>query len=159
MIYFLIGLSLVALVVSFLAWRRSNKLQVELVKLRSLVFDLSRGVREIREELKESRRQVHLMMQHGGKVMQIEATTQVRDAMAMHPGIRDVFASIHMRSGSKSAIGDEDTIAQVAAGHEKDINLLLGVLNEVLEKSPDEPVVQNSDDTGLIQISPMPESD
>lgn len=159
MTYLLIGLSLAALMISFLAWRRANKLQVELVKSRSLVFDLSRGVREIREELKESRRQVHLMMQHGGKGMQIEATTHVRDAMAMHPGIRDVFASIHMRSGAKSAIGDDDTIAQVAAGHEKDINLLLGVLNEVLAQSPDEPVVRSSEDTGLIQISPMPGSD
>ncbi len=154
MSYILLALTLAALVMAFLAWRRANALQVELVKTRSMVFDLSRVVREVREELKQTRRQVHLYMRQGGDMYRISVATSVRDAMTMHPGIRDVFASIHAGGKAKVAINEDDTIEQVASSHGKDVSLVLDTLNEMLEKGPGTHTMPGSDG-GLIQIAPL----
>lgn len=155
MTYIALTLALGALIFAFVSYRRHNKLQVELVKSRGMVFDLSRGVREIREELKQTRHQLQIIMQQGNGAFRFEKTTRVRDAMAMHPAVRDIFAGFHLGGCSSCAINEEDTIEQVAVGHQKDINLLLTTLNGLMDQGIDAKPVQDAG--GLLTIGMMPD--
>ena len=91
MLYIAIILSCVAILMAFLNWRKANHLNVELVKARTMILDLSRGVREMRGELEQTRQQISLIASQGNKAFKFEHTTLVRDALVLHPGVKDLI--------------------------------------------------------------------
>ena len=158
MTYIALTIALIALALAFVSYRNYNKLQIELVKSRGIIFDLSRGVREIREELKQTRRQVQIVMQQGSDTFRFEKATRVRDAMAMHPDVRDIFAHFHLGGCSSCAINEDDTIEQVAIGHQKDVDLLLTTLNSLFDQEIDARSVPGTGGSGLLTIGMMPDA-
>ena len=157
MIYIVLTLATVALILAFVCWRRFNKLQIELVKSRNMVFDMNRGVREIRDELKQTRQQLQLVMRHSGHNFRFEKNTLVEEALIMHPGVRDVLASLHLSGDANSAINDDHTLEEVAVGHQKDVNLLLNTLNSLLDQGINAKPVQETDGSDLLSIGMMPD--
>lgn len=156
MIYVAVILACVALAAAFLSWRRANQLNVELVKARTMIIDLSRGVREMRGELKQTRQQITLMARQGEKGFKFENSTLVRDALVMHPGVKEIFQHIHLDSPAEAAINGDDTLEQVAIGHERKPEHLLAALNGLFEQDLTGGQPQ-PESTGLIQIEPMSE--
>ena len=158
MIYIAIILAFLALCTAFLGWRRANQINVELVKARTMILDLSRGVREMRGELKQSRQQITLMARQGNNAFKFEPTTLVRDALVMHPGVKEVFQHIHLDSEGTVAINGEDTLEQVAIGHQRKPEHLVAALNSLFEQDfTAGPPAPQPNSSGLIQIEPMSE--
>jgi len=75
----------------------------------------------------------------------METTTQkqefssemtVGQAMAVHPGVRWVFAAYHLGGCSHCAISNEETIEQVCEGYGVPLERLMQDLNALLEETP-----------------------
>jgi hypothetical protein len=155
MIYITLILACIAIALAFLTWRRGNQLNVELVKARSTILDLSRGVREIRGELQQTRQQISLMARQGNNAFTFEGTTLVRDALVMHPGVKEIFTHIHMDSDATIAINGDDTLEKVAIGHDRKPDHLVAALNSLFDQDLTDPPPTQPDSTGLIQIEPL----
>jgi|GEM_PF-2847097 hypothetical protein len=155
MIYITLILACIAIALAFLTWRRGNQLNVELVKARSTILDLSRGVREIRGELQQTRQQISLMARQGNNAFTFEGTTLVRDALVMHPGVKEIFTHIHMDSDATVAINGDDTLEKVAIGHDRKPDHLVAALNSLFDQDLTDPPPTQPDSTGLIQIEPL----
>ena len=155
MIYITLILACIAIALAFLTWRRGNQLNVELVKARSTILDLSRGVREIRGELQQTRQQISLMARQGNNAFTFERTTLVRDALVMHPGVKEIFTHIHTDSDATVAINGDDTLEKVAIGHDRKPDHLVAALNSLFDQDLTDPPPTQPDSTGLIQIEPL----
>jgi len=116
---------------------------------------LSRGVREIRGELQQTRQQISLMARQGNNAFTFEGTTLVRDALVMHPGVKEIFTHIHMDSDATVAINGDDTLEKVAIGHDRKPDHLVAALNSLFDQDLTDPPPTQPDSTGLIQIEPL----
>lgn len=157
MIYIAILLACLAIAAAFLTWRRTTQLNVELVKARSTISDLSRGVREMRGELKQTRQQISLMARQGNNAFKFEPNTLVRDALVMHPGVQEIFTHIHIDSDAEVAINGDHTLEQVAIGHQRKPEHLVAALNGLFEQDLTGAPPPQPDQAGLIQIEPIQE--
>ena len=155
MLYIAIILSCVAILMAFSNWRRANHFSVELVKARTMILDLSRGVREMRGELKQARQQISLIARQGNNAFKFEHTTLVRDALVMHPGAKEVFTHIHLDGNAGVAINGDDTLEKVAIGHQRKPEHLLAALNGLVEQDLTGSAPPQPDSSGLIQIEPI----
>ena len=63
----------------------------------------------------------------------------VAEAMKMHPRVGEVFAAFHLGGCSHCGISTFETIEQVCMAYGVDVETLMEVLEDLMEKTPAEP--------------------
>ena len=102
--------AIAALVVAYLALRRSSALAGQLSRAQSSLFNLRGELNEAREELEGSLTDLRVETKRRAGELKFEPSMTISDAMAVHPRVVDVLASFHLGGCSHCAISDVDTL-------------------------------------------------
>lgn len=58
----------------------------------------------------------------------------IQDALNLHPGVKEVLASMHIGGCSSCSVSSRETLEQAAAGHGVDLQEMLTKMNDLMEK-------------------------
>lgn len=132
-------LTLLSLIIALIAFGYAWKLQQELSqatrrldRYNKALFDANDELRRLREEVATNMAQMHVEMMLATDRPLFTPEMTVREAQLLHPQAQQVLAGLHLGGCSSCAVELSDTLRQVSADHNVDLNLLLTNLNLLL---------------------------
>jgi hybrid cluster-associated redox disulfide protein len=102
--------AVVALILAYLALRRSGALAGQLSSAQSSLFSLRGELNEAREQLEASLAELRVEAKRQAGELKFDPAMTISAAMAMHPRVVDVLANFHLGGCSHCAISDVDTL-------------------------------------------------
>jgi hybrid cluster-associated redox disulfide protein len=121
--------AVLALVVAYLAFRRSAALDQRLSETNDRLLDLRSQLNDVHNALAGLR--LELRRQAGD--LSFSPTMTIAEAMEMHPQVTQVLASFHLGGCSHCAVSDVDTIEGACQSYGIDQNALMAALNQLID--------------------------
>ena len=127
----IIVISVVALIVAFLAKIKTGDLDERLLDISSTSY---RTIDKLEGEIEELQKTVKSLQfqqikEKGGSVFTKDM--MISKAVIMHPEAQTVFASFHLGGCSSCAVSDEESIEEGAKAHGVELSKLLEALNKL----------------------------
>jgi hybrid cluster-associated redox disulfide protein len=126
-------ISIIALLVAYLAIRRTEALEHRLAEQQSEWRRANAAVEQAQAKLEARVQQIGRETSTASGGLRFTPAMTIADAMQLHPGVADVLASFKLTGCSNCAISDVDTLEGACRSYGVDLAALMQSLSNLLE--------------------------
>lgn len=130
---------------SFLSWRKARAAQKKTEQMSDRLYSWGSETRAMMEELRRQIQRLEFEIKRAAGEIEISPEMRIADILAIHPGIKEVLAGVHLGGCSGCATSQIETLAAGAASYGLDIDQIMNELNRFLAnpdlyRGPSEPI-------------------
>jgi hybrid cluster-associated redox disulfide protein len=126
-------IAVMALIVAYLAVRRTGALDQQLSRTSSSLSDLRAELSENCQKLEDQLFDLRLALRRQAGDLRFEPQMTIAEAIRVHPGVNQVLAGFQLGGCSQCAVSDVDTIEGACQTYGIDQQALMRALNRLIE--------------------------